>query len=72
MIRRCAAVLLTPASKRPPAATPSVPWDHGLSDEWGRIEVAQRMVGHAKAKITGLYDRRNDDISVSEVERIGI
>jgi hypothetical protein len=23
-------------------------------------------------KITGLYDRRNDDISVGEVERIGI
>jgi integrase/recombinase XerD len=38
----------------------------------GRIEVAQRMAGHANAKTTGLYDRRNDDISVGEVERIGI
>jgi len=38
----------------------------------GRIEVAQRMAGHSNAKTTGLYDRRNDDISVSEVERIGI
>ena len=38
----------------------------------GRIEVAQRMAGHANAKTTGLYDRRNDDISLSEVERIGI
>jgi site-specific recombinase XerD len=38
----------------------------------GRIEVAQRMAGHSNAKITGLYDRRNDDISVGEVERIGI
>jgi integrase/recombinase XerD len=28
--------------------------------------------GHANAKTTGLYDRRNDDISVSEVERVGI
>jgi hypothetical protein len=36
----------------------------------GRIEVAQRMAGHSKAK-TGLYDRRNDDVSVGEVERIG-
>lgn len=38
----------------------------------GRIEVAQRMAGHSNAKTTGLYDRRNDDISVSEMEKIGI
>jgi site-specific recombinase XerD len=38
----------------------------------GRIEVAQRMAGHSSAKTTGLYDRRSDDISVSEVERVGI
>lgn len=38
----------------------------------GRIEVAQRMAGHTNAKTTGLYDRRSDDISVGEVERIGI
>jgi integrase/recombinase XerD len=47
----------------------------GLTDyltNGGRIEVAQRMAGHANAKTTGLYDRRNDDISVGEVERIGI
>ena len=35
----------------------------------GRIEVAQRMAGHSNAKTTGLYDRRNDDVSVGEVER---
>jgi hypothetical protein len=28
------------------------------------------MAGHSNAKTTGLYDRRNDDISVGEVERI--
>src|ERR1700687_496573 len=38
----------------------------------GRIEAAQRMAGHSNAKTTGLYDRRNDDISVGEVEKIGI
>ena len=38
----------------------------------GRIEVAQKMAGHSNAKTTGLYDRRNDDISVGEVEKIGI
>jgi hypothetical protein len=30
------------------------------------------MTGHVNAKTTGLYERRNDDISVSEVERVGI
>ena len=38
----------------------------------GRIEVAQRMAGHSHVKTTGLYDRRNDHVSVGEVERIGI
>ena len=30
------------------------------------------MGGHSIPKTTGLYDRRNDDASVGEVERIGI
>jgi hypothetical protein len=30
------------------------------------------MAGHANAKTTGLYDRRNDDVSVEEVQGIGI
>jgi integrase/recombinase XerD len=38
----------------------------------GKLEIAQRMAGHSNAKTTGLYDRRNDDISVSEVEPVGI
>ena len=38
----------------------------------GKLEIAQRMAGHSNAKTTGLYDRRQDDISVSEVERVGI
>jgi integrase/recombinase XerD len=38
----------------------------------GALEVAQRMAGHSNAKTTGLYDRRSDDISLSEVEKIGI
>jgi integrase len=46
--------------------------DYGLSDERRRIEVAQRMTGHANGKTTGLYDRYNGDISVGEVEGIGI
>jgi integrase/recombinase XerD len=38
----------------------------------GRIEVAQRVAGHSNAKTTGLYDQRNDDISIGEIERIAI
>jgi len=44
----------------------------GYLTNGGRIEVAQRMAGHSSAGTTGLYDRRNDDISVGEVERIGM
>lgn len=38
----------------------------------GKIEVAQQMANHESARTTGLYDRRNDDISLDEVERIVI
>lgn len=47
----------------------------GLTDylrNWGKLEIAQRMAGHESARTTGLYDRRDDDISLDEVERIGI
>jgi hypothetical protein len=32
----------------------------------GHVEVAQHMAGHSNAKITGLYDRRNDDVNLDE------
>jgi site-specific recombinase XerD len=38
----------------------------------GRLEVAQQMAGHESSRTTGLYDRRGDDISLDEVERIVI
>jgi integrase/recombinase XerD len=38
----------------------------------GCIEIAQKMAGHSNVKTTGLYDRRSNDISVGEVEKIGI
>jgi integrase/recombinase XerD len=47
----------------------------GITDDLtngGKLEIAQRMAGHSSARTTGLYDRRNDDISVSEVERVRI
>lgn len=38
----------------------------------GRLEVAQQMAAHESSRTTGLYDRRGDEGSVEEVERIGI
>jgi len=38
----------------------------------GKLKIVQRMAGHSNAKTTGLYDRRNDEISVSEIGRVSI
>ncbi len=38
----------------------------------GQLELAQRMANHESARTTGLYDRRNDEVSLDEVERIQI
>ena len=36
----------------------------------GKLEVAQQMANDESASTTGLYDRRNDQVSLDEVERI--
>ena len=36
----------------------------------GRIEIAQQIAGHESARTTGLYDRRDDEVSLDEIERI--
>lgn len=36
----------------------------------GKLEAAQQMANHESARTTGLYDRRNDQVSLDEVERI--
>lgn len=36
----------------------------------GKLEIAQQMANHESARPTGLYDRRNDQVSLDEVERI--
>ena len=38
----------------------------------GSLEVAQRMAAHADARTTKLYDRRNEQVSLDEIERITI
>jgi site-specific recombinase XerD len=36
----------------------------------GRREIAQQMAAHESPRTTALYDRRDDDVAVDEVERI--
>ena len=36
----------------------------------GKLEIAQQMAKHESARTTGLYDRRTDQVSLDEVERI--
>jgi integrase len=36
----------------------------------GKLEIAQAMANHESARTTGLYDRRENQISLDEVERI--
>ena len=38
----------------------------------GKLEIAQQMAAHESARTTGLYDRRDDQVSLDEVERIVI
>ena len=38
----------------------------------GKLEVAQQMANHESSRTTALYDRRNDQVSLDEVERIRI
>jgi integrase len=38
----------------------------------GTLERAQQIAAHSSAKTTKLYDRRNDDITLDEIERIRI
>jgi site-specific recombinase XerD len=47
----------------------------GLTDyleRGGDINIAKRMAGHSNIKTTELYDRRGDEVSFSEIERVGI
>ena len=37
-----------------------------------RVEVAQYLAGHTRTETTRLYDRREEQVSLDEVERIGI
>jgi integrase len=38
----------------------------------GKLEVAQQIANHESPRTIKLYDRRNDEISLDEIERIAI
>ena len=38
----------------------------------GKLEIAQQMANHESTRTTGLYDRRLDQVSLDELERIRI
>jgi integrase/recombinase XerD len=38
----------------------------------GKLEVAQQIAAHESSRTTGLYDRRDDDVNLNEVERISM
>jgi hypothetical protein len=41
-----------------------------VSLQGGRGEIAQQMAAHESPRTTALYDRRDDEVAVDEVERI--
>ena len=43
-----------------------------LKNDEAKLEYAQQIAGHSDPKTTLLYDRRSDEISLDEVEKIGI
>ena len=43
-----------------------------LENPEAKLEHAQQMAAHSDPKTTRLYDRRGDEVSMDEVERIGI
>jgi Domain of unknown function (DUF4158) len=50
-------------------------WDHAITaylKNSGKLEVAQQIANHESPRTTKLYDRRQDEISLDEIERITI
>jgi integrase/recombinase XerC len=45
---------------------------HGVFEEGGTLEKAASVANHASTRTTQLYDRRSDEVTLDEVERVGI
>ena len=46
--------------------------DHGLLQERQHLENAHAMANHSSRRTTKLHDRRTDELSLDEYERVGI
>ena len=60
------------AGHRDRARLPLLPRDrhHRLPQNGGLLEHAQQMAAHESARTTKLYDRRDDKVTLDEVEKI--
>jgi integrase len=38
----------------------------------GKLEIAQQIAAHESSRTSGLYNRRDDDVSLDELEKISI
>ena len=44
--------------------------DYDFLGEWGSLEIAQRIAGHADSRTTKGYDRRATRLELSEIVRV--
>jgi hypothetical protein len=59
------------ASHNPEHGSGSVrPHSRSMQQGGGLLEHAQQMAAHESARTTKLYDRRNDKVTLDEVEKI--
>jgi hypothetical protein len=62
-----------PASRRASATIPSrATGITAYLKNCGKLEVGQHIANHESPRTTKLYDRRQDEISLDEIERIAI
>ncbi len=47
-------------------------YTQGLLKNGGTLEKAAAMANHSSTGATQLYDRRSDEVTLDEVERVGI
>ena len=47
-------------------------WITAYLKNGGTLEKAASMANHASTRTTQLYDRRSDEVTLDEVERVGI
>lgn len=38
----------------------------------GKLEISQQIAAHESSRTSGLYNRRDDDVSLDELEKISI